>query len=231
MLKCYAQEKHRGGAGTMAKSGLPSRVGHQPLRDATRRRLVAAAIEALREDGYAGASARTIARRAGCNQGLVFYHFASVANLLLAALDETSRVRLEHYREALAAASDPAGLVVIATRIYREDIDAGHLTVLTQMIAGASSTPGLGAEVAARIEPWIELTETTLRRVLGRPLGALIDPREAAYAVVALVLGVEILGHLDPDPTRAESLLAAAGELSKVLTMLVPRPGSRTRPA
>jgi AcrR family transcriptional regulator len=215
----------------VAKSGLPSRVGPEPGRDATRRRLVQAAIEALREDGYAGASARTIARRAGCNQGLVFYHFASVANLLLAALDETSRVRLEHYRAALEAASDPAGLVVIAARIYREDLDAGHLTVLSEMIAGASSTPGLGAEVATRIEPWIDLTEATLRRVLGTTLGALIEPREAAYAVVALILGVEVLAHLDHDSTRAESLLAGAAQLAKGLTMLVPHPGPQAGPA
>jgi hypothetical protein len=99
------------------------------------------------------------------------------------------------------------------------------------MIAGASSTPGLGAEVATRIEPWIDLTEATLRRVLGTTLGALIEPREAAYAVVALILGVEVLAHLDHDSTRAESLLAGAAQLAKVLTMLVPHPGPQAGPA
>ena len=59
------------------------------------------AVAALNEEGFAGASAREIARRAGCNQGLVFYHFGSVANLLLAALDEVSETRRRHYQAAV----------------------------------------------------------------------------------------------------------------------------------
>ncbi|MFD8819212.1 TetR/AcrR family transcriptional regulator, partial [Streptomyces sp. NPDC059627] len=57
---------------------------------ATRAALVAAAADALREVGFAGASAREIARRADCQQSLVFYHFGSVAKLHLAALDQVS---------------------------------------------------------------------------------------------------------------------------------------------
>jgi AcrR family transcriptional regulator len=44
--------------------------------------------------GFAGASAREIARRADCNQALVFYHFGSVTELLLAGLDDVSTRRL-----------------------------------------------------------------------------------------------------------------------------------------
>jgi AcrR family transcriptional regulator len=54
---------------------------------ATRAALIAGAIQTLREAGFAGASARQIARRAGCNQALIFYHFGSVPDLLIAALE------------------------------------------------------------------------------------------------------------------------------------------------
>ena len=82
----------------MAKSGAPSRLAGTTTLDRsadTRRVLVEAAIETLKDVGYAGASARAIAERAGSNQGLVFYHFGSVANLLLAALDAVSADRLD----------------------------------------------------------------------------------------------------------------------------------------
>ena len=76
----------------MAKSGPSSRLVAEAggRSAATKQALVAAAIETLRAEGFAGASARAIAGRAGCNQALIFYHFGSVVTLLLAALDEVS---------------------------------------------------------------------------------------------------------------------------------------------
>jgi AcrR family transcriptional regulator len=58
----------------MAKSGAPSNVADRGgARSAgTRRLFVDAAIETLKKEGYAGASARAIAGRAGSNQGLIF---------------------------------------------------------------------------------------------------------------------------------------------------------------
>ena len=51
----------------------------------TAQTIVKAALETLREEGFAGASSRAIARRGGFNQALIFYHFGSLANLLLEA--------------------------------------------------------------------------------------------------------------------------------------------------
>ena len=95
------------------------------------------AIAALKEEGFAGASAREIARRAGCNQGLVFYHFGSVANLLLAALDDVSETRHVHYQAAVDRADGIGELVDAAEAVFEEDLDAGHIAVLAEMIAGA----------------------------------------------------------------------------------------------
>ena len=136
----------------MAKSGAASSV---TVRDdsrsaGTRAKLVAAAIATLQADGFAGSSARAIAERAGVNQGLIFYHFGSVANLLLAALDWVSARRMEHYGAAVERVETPTELVEVATDIFSEDLDAGYVAVLVEMIAGASSTPGLGPEVSAR---------------------------------------------------------------------------------
>ena len=169
----------------MAKGGTPSRVVDTgSTRSAeTRRLLVEAAIETLKDHGYAGASARAIAERAGSNQGLVFYHFGSVANLLLAALDAVSADRLEKYVAAVDDVGSPAELVDVAAAIFREDLDAGYVTVLVEMIAGATSTPGLGAEVAARIGPWFEFAHRAIETTLGRsPLGSILPTRDVAYA-------------------------------------------------
>jgi AcrR family transcriptional regulator len=92
--------------------------------------LVAAAIDALREVGFTGASAREIASRAGCSQALVFYHFGSVNDLLLAALDEVSARRMSAYRGLLEKAGSVTALGGSARSIFMEDLDAGYVRVL-----------------------------------------------------------------------------------------------------
>jgi len=203
----------------MAKSGTPSNVAERGgSRSAgTRGLLVDAAVETLKAEGYAGASARAIAERAGSNQGLIFYHFGSVANLLLAALDSVSSARLEQYGESVGGVGTPSELVDAATDIFRADLDAGYITVLVEMIAGASSTPGLGAEVAARIGPWKEFARAAVEHSLGgSPLGQVLPSEDVAYAIVALYLGLEMLGHLDGDRGPALALFAHAKQLAQL---------------
>ena len=206
----------------MARSGVKRRAGQggSPGSEETRRALVAGAIEALREEGFSGATAREIARRSGCNQGLVFYHFGSVTNLLLAALDEVSALRLVRYQDAVENAHGLDDLVATAESVFEEDLDAGHMAVLAEMIAGASSTPGLAGEVAARIAPWRRFTAEALRGVLdSTPLAAVVDPDVAAHAVVALYLGLELLAHLDGDRAPALALFDRARQLAVFLEM------------
>jgi AcrR family transcriptional regulator len=208
----------------MAKSGTASSVtGRGGSRSAgTRARLVDAAIETLRADGFAGSSARAIAERADLNQGLIFYHYGSVATLLLAALDEVSARRMEHYGAAVDQVATPTELADVAADIFGEDLDAGYVAVLVEMIAGASSTPGLGPEVAARLGPWLAFAEQAVTSALGPPLGSVLPPGDAAYAIVALYLGLEMLTHLDGDRSRALGLFAHAKNLAALLEALAP---------
>jgi AcrR family transcriptional regulator len=207
----------------MAKSGSPSRLTEEgtPRSAETRRRLVEAAVETLKEEGYAGASARAIAERAGATQGLIFYHFGSVTNLLLAALDFVSAERMAHYSTAVAGVRSPVELVDVATAIFREDLDAGYVTVLVEMIGGASSTPGLGPAVAERIGPWTEFTRQAIETMLhDSPFGGVLPAEDVAYGVVALYLGLEMLSHLNGDQAPALGLLAHAKVLAGLLEAL-----------
>ena len=142
----------------MAKAGPRADRGRLRRRAQSaevRAALVAAAIEALRETGFAGASAREIAGRAGYSQALVFYHFGSVNDLLLAALDEVSARRMDAYRGLLEHASSMTALAESARSIFVEDLDAGYVRVLVEMITGAQAVPGLGDQVAERLRPGV----------------------------------------------------------------------------
>lgn len=203
----------------MVRTGSASRPGDRSAD--TRQALVDAAIEVLRTEGFAGATARSIAGQAGCNQGLVFYHFGSVVNLLLAALDEVSARRKARYETALASVTRTSELVSLATQIFSEDLDSGDAAVLVQMIAGAASTPGLGTAVKERIAPWNDFASAALESVLGRsPVLRLVEVPEVAHAVVALYLGLELLSQLDGDSGTAMALFGRARRLAPVVDLL-----------
>lgn len=205
----------------MAKAGPRAGTPRRQQSADVRAALVSAAIDALRETGYAGASAREIARRAGCSQALVFYHFGSVNELLLAALDEVSSRRMAAYRDLLSNAHSASALAASARAIFTADLDAGYVRVLIEMITAGHAVPGLGVQVAERLQPWRELTERAVRSALGRsPAARLLSPGDAARALVAGFLGLELLASLDDDRAPALALLDRAGSLARLLDML-----------
>lgn len=177
--------------------------------------LVAAAIAALREVGFAAASAREIAGRAGCNQALIFYHFGSVNELLLVALDDISERRMAAYRDMIEQSGTITQLIDSAQAIFTEDLDAGHVRVLAELIAASRSVPGLGEQVAARIAPWREITESAVRRGLASsPLRYLVPVPEVAHAVMAGILGLELLAYSDDDRSAALAMFDRARTLA-----------------
>lgn len=211
----------------MATSG-PRRAatskGRQERSNETRAALVAGAIEALREVGFAGASAREIAVRADCNQALVFYHFGSVTELLLAALDDVSARRLEAYTGLVDKASTLSELIDSARAIFAEDLDAGHVAVLVEMITGAQSTPGLGEQVAAKLAPWRDFAESAVdQAVKGSPVALLLPAKELAHAVVAGFLGLELLASLDGDRAAALNLFDRGRLIAGLLDLTTDR--------
>ncbi len=189
----------------------------------TRAALIAAAIATLRESGFAAASARRIAQRAGCNQALIFYHFGSVPDLLVAALEDISARRMAAYQGLLGRAGTVAELVDSAREVVMTDLDEGHVTVLAEMISGAHSVPGLGERITACLAPWRSFAEEAVRGVLATaPIGSLVSAEDAAHAVVAGILGLELLASLDGDRASTLALFDRARALGGLLDRLRP---------
>jgi AcrR family transcriptional regulator len=204
----------------MAKSG-PTGAVARSIREGTRARIVEAAVQTIKERGFAATSARAIAATGGFNQALVFYHFGSVNDLLIAALDHTSELRMGRYGAAIDSVDTLAELLSVASEAYREDLEGGHIQVLAEMIAGASAMPELGPEIASRMQPWIDLTEDAVKRVLaGSGLGPLVPSTDLAFAIVSLYLGAAMLSHLTKDPAPAESLFRTGAKVGPLLQLV-----------
>src|SRR5947207_15257968 len=68
-----------------------------PRSSDTRERIIAATLQTLEQDGFAETSARAIARNGGFNQALIFYHFGSIAQVLIEAFREVSDEQTGRY--------------------------------------------------------------------------------------------------------------------------------------
>src|SRR3954469_7114261 len=116
--------------------------------------MVDAALATLKEEGFAGTTARAVARRGGFNQALVYYHFGGLNELLLAALASSSAARLARYREAIDGAASVEELVARARELFHEDVESGQATVVSELVGASLAEPELAAAMVERMQPW-----------------------------------------------------------------------------
>ena len=93
---------------TALRRSPPTFVERSRSRD-TRAKILDAALAAFAERGFDGARTRDIAARAGVNQGLITYHFASKHDLWRAAVDHIFALLREDFtsRQAVLEDADP----------------------------------------------------------------------------------------------------------------------------
>lgn len=196
----------------------------------TKLKLAEAALETLKTAGFAGASARVIAHTGGFNQALIFYHFGSVQNVLLAAFDLVSDRRMREYGPQIESAGSARELAALAQRIHVDDLERGYVTALAEMVAGGVCDPTLGTAVAARVQPWITLVRDKLTKLLeGSALSQVLPADEVAFGIVAAYFGIDLLGQLHGDDRRPGSLLALAAGLAELADPLLPASTAQPR--
>jgi AcrR family transcriptional regulator len=174
----------------------------------TRRKLLHGALLALREQGVAGVSARSIAAAAGVNQALVFYHFGSVDELLGAACMTLSEERIANYTQRLAEVTTLRQLLDLSRKLHADETDEGNITVLAQMLAGARTNPRLAEATNEALVLWTAPVEVTLERLLAAsPLRDVLDVPSLARAATATLIGLEL--YQGVDPAGADSAFSA----------------------
>lgn len=106
-----------------------------------------AAQTVFAEEGMAGASVRAIARRAGCDPALLYYHFENKEQIFTALLERKFKVlvpRLQSVAQSRASTRQKLDQIIEALAEYVKD-DAGFRAVVRgQIVQGAESvTPHL----------------------------------------------------------------------------------------
>ena len=172
-------------------------------RDATRERIVAAALAAFAAKGFHGASTRDIAQRARTNQGLITYHFRSKEELWRAAADRIFGLlaqRLTEQRSALPP-EDPREQARELIRIYVR-FAAAHPELFRLMVdEGKNAERRMKWLVDTHLKPRYE--EFTRQR--GAP-GARFDGASLPHAYYVMAGAASLIFAVAPECRRLTGL-------------------------
>ncbi|TCM21451.1 TetR family transcriptional regulator [Novosphingobium sp. PhB165] len=120
-------------------AGAVRRVGAET--SATRARIVEAAVDLIRDEGYAAASTRRVAARAGLKPSLVHYYFPTTDDLLLEVCRQGAEDSDGMIEEALAS-EDPV------RALWRFFVDTSRTAMSLEFMALANHRPAVREKMA-----------------------------------------------------------------------------------
>ena len=138
--------------------------------EATREQLLAAAVELLREKGYAGLSIAAVCARADVAPTAVYWHFGNKAGLMEAVLARISGGYVERIRAEVAAAERPAerlDRLIAGIRALVTTQPLGSLTGVAIVGEGRHVTPELREALRSAREREFEVIAGEFAAVLG----------------------------------------------------------------
>jgi AcrR family transcriptional regulator len=185
------------------ETGPPIRRTQAERRAGTRAALVRATVESLVELGYAGTTTQEVQRRAGVSRGALTHHFATKAELVLAAMDALYEDFSRSVREAASELPQESrarvrqGVELIWERFH------GPLFVAAMELWTAARTD---AELRSALLPHERRLGAQLRALAVEVFGEDVARHPAAEAVYQVLLtsmrGQAMTYALQPDAPR-----------------------------
>jgi len=187
-------------------------------RSHTREKVLQAAIVTLATQGLSRTTARAVATAGGFAPGVIYYHFANLDDLFVAAAQYTSAQRLARYQERTAGVTSAVELLARLRELHEEDQASGHVAAVQELVAAAASSPRLAEQVREQGELWQTTAEELIRtQIRGQIFEALVPVRELATAAVGAYLGLEMLSHLHANRATPEALFDAARPVAAMI--------------
>ncbi|MEY8014838.1 MULTISPECIES: TetR family transcriptional regulator [Mycobacterium] len=191
-------------------------MARQVRSEATRRKILDAAIDVFGDVGYAAAAWGTIIERTGMTKGALYHHFDSKESLASAIIDEGSDTLLGAFRN-VCGASSPAlenmihGTFTIAN-VVRLDKTARAAEQLTCALSGFNDA------AASFCTGLVELMSAEAQRATAEgDLRSDLDPVELGESVVGSMFGTRLLSSLVRAEGRDEDLIGRTGRMWQLL--------------
>lgn len=180
-LRCYDAPEVQGAA-----------MARQVRSEATRRKILEAAVDVFGEVGYATAGWATIIERTGMTKGALYHHFDSKESLAAAVIAEGSQTLLDAFRNVCKPSSPGLENMVHGTFTVNEVLSQDRLPRTAERLASAlagynDAAAGFYGDLVAA------MTAQARRAVNEGDLREGVDPQTLSSSMIGAIFGLRLI--------------------------------------
>lgn len=195
-------------------------MARQVRSEATRRRILDAAIDVFGEVGYAAAGWNTIIERTGMTKGALYHHFDSKESLASAIIDEGSDTLLAAFGNVCGSSSPALENMIHGTFTIASVLSSDKTARAAEQLAAA-----LGGfnEAAARFSAGLVDMMTAQARRAGDEgdLRQDLDPVVISESIVGAIFGMRLLSNAIANKGLAGGTVDLAGRTGQIWELLM----------
>jgi AcrR family transcriptional regulator len=158
----------------------PRRIGLDT--SATYAQILDAAEQVIRDEGYAAASSRRIAARAGLKPSLIHYYFPTTDDVFLAVF-QRGAAQSDALIEAALASDDPM------RALWRFFSDPSRNTLAQEFVALANHRKAIGTQIVAHSEAMRARQAAMIEKLIGKSLEVELGATPAGFSVILAGIG------------------------------------------
>jgi AcrR family transcriptional regulator len=188
-------------------------MARQVRSEATRRKILDAAVDVFNEVGYATADRGAIIERTGMTKGAFYHHFDSMGALASAIIEDGAKLVVTELG-AMSDSFSPALENILHSTFITADLFASNKVVRT----AEQLTLAFGKfndTAAAAYTTWVEAMTVQARRAIAEgDIRAELDPHVVSESIIAATFGARILG---PTPAGSNDLIRRLTQMWELL--------------
>ena len=189
-------------------AAAPLRRTQAERSDAMRRRLLAATVESLAEDGYAGSTLSSIVRRAGVSRGAQVHHYPNKQALILDAADDLLRSSYRTLGAVLLSVADEDNRLEMLVKTTWEQLFATPLyRAYSELLVASQRDPVLAEALRGMLLRVSKVFEPAVEHYFMPAPGTRENLKAVFLQFSCLLAGLASQAHLFNDPAYVTAQL------------------------